>query len=96
MGMDTKIGLFGMGLGVVTGTVGLALVIGNYSGDHSNVNVNDDNANIGGYMFIAGGVVVLLGGLIAIDGAIGDHKRNKHRISIITPKNNGLGIAYNF
>jgi hypothetical protein len=44
--------------------------------------------------FYAGGILIVAGTPIFIAGAIHDHYQR--RISIVSPKNNQIGLAYNF
>jgi hypothetical protein len=97
IGKSTKAGLIGMGIGATTAMVGLGIAAANYSGGLDDAHAgNSTNEAIGGYMIAAGGIIVLVSGLISLDGAIADHKHNRHRTTLITPRKNEIGMAYNF
>ena len=56
--------------------------------------ISKDFVDLGTILMVAGGVVFLDGGLTVISGA----KRVRHyqRMTIISPQNNAVGLAYNF
>ena len=94
-GTVTKVGVVVTGVGLVVGITGAAFILGNFkTGEWASLyETNQTNGDLGVVLFLVGGVCEIVGGTLALAGHA--HDKN-YRISIVAPKNNQFGLAYNF
>ena len=83
-------GIISMGIGAGAAVVGVVeYTRGNDPNDHRQRLVD-----LGAILMVAGGLVFVDGGLTVISGA--KRVRRYQRMTIISPQNNAVGLAYNF
>lgn len=87
--MLSGFGLMGAGSLMFVGGIALAL-----SADNENNTTN--NGHIGVAILVGGVMVFVAGTAMSIVGGSVYHHSKKHRYSIISPKKNQLGLAYDF
>jgi hypothetical protein len=90
----TKVGLISMGVGMVTFIVGVKM-----SDDYTrNLAPHDPGGNDQGIVVYLAGILVFgIGSGLAIGGGIHDIvKHYRQRVTLISPKRNQIGLAYNF
>lgn len=94
LNMVTKAGFIAMGAGAAIGTVGIIYFLSDLGNTSSNANAI---ANTGAVLAVSGFAILVAGSGMAIGGGIYNgisHRGNRY--SIIAPKKNELGLAYNF
>ena len=86
----TKKGLIYTGLGLGSCSLGGILLLSK----------NEDTQGDGLYLVVEGLAFFIYGSFVAIIGGAGDYahyrQRKNHRLSLIAPSNNQVGIAFNF
>ena len=90
----TKVGIISMGVGLIV--MGLGLNVALEAINPGNTHAAQDNQE-GTSIFVVGVIMLGAGAGMTIGGCIHDFtNRHKQRFSVIAPKRNQLGLAYNF
>ena len=90
------IGLSAMGVGAIATIAGIAIIDGRLNSPQPH---GSDNAfSVGPLLTVAGGTLLFYsGGIMAIVGGIHDRRmRRLGKWSLIAPRKNQIGLAYNF